>query len=211
MESRYRKVLSTLHAASQSWEGAPSIVITGLPAGHRRANEHAIKPSIGAEVSMNIERSLEIHADAVTQICLELKKLLADVFVLYLKTKNVHWHMRGPHFRDYHLLLGEHADQLFAMTDEIAERSRKLGGTTVRSIGDIARHQRLKDNEKERVPATMMLTELLADNQNVATYLRSAHEVCESFNDVATASLIENWIDQTERRCWFLAEITEAE
>jgi starvation-inducible DNA-binding protein len=160
---------------------------------------------------MNSERSLEIHADAVTRICLELKKLLADVFVLYLKTKSFHWHMRGPHFRDYHLLLDEHADQLFAMTDEIAERSRKLGGATLRSIGDIARHQRLKDNQKERVHAEMMLTELLADNQSVTTYLRSAHEVCESFNDVATASLIENWIDQTERRCWFLAEITEAE
>jgi starvation-inducible DNA-binding protein len=160
---------------------------------------------------MDIDRSLEIRADAVARICLELKRLLADVFVLYLKTKNFHWHMRGPHFHDYHLLLDEHADHLFAMTDEIAERSRKLGGATLRSIGDIARHQRLKDNDKERVPAEMMLTELLADNQSVTTYLRSAHEVCESFNDVATASLIENWIDQTERRCWFLAEVTEAE
>ncbi len=160
---------------------------------------------------MNIESSLEIRADAVTRICLELKRLLADVFVLYLKTKNFHWHMRGPHFRDYHLLLDEHADQLFAFTDEIAERSRKLGGATLRSIGDIARHQRIKDNDKERVPAELMLTELLADNQILTTYLRSVHEICESFHDVATASLIENWIDQTERRSWFLAEITEAE
>ena len=160
---------------------------------------------------MDIEHSLEIRSDAAMRICLELKRLLADVFVLYLKTKNFHWHMRGPHFRDYHLLLDEHADQIFAMTDEIAERSRKLGGATLRSIGDIAHHQRLKDNDKERVPAELMLTELLADNQSLTAYLRSAHTVCESFNDVATASLIENWIDQVERRSWFLAEITEAE
>jgi len=119
--------------------------------------------------------------------------------------------MRGAHFRDYHLLLDEHADQLFSMTDDIAERSRKLGGSTLRSIGDIARTQRLKDNDKERVPADLMLTELLADNQRLATYLRSAHQLCEVHNDVATTSLIENWIDETERRVWFLAETAEAE
>ncbi len=137
--------------------------------------------------------------------------LLADVFALYLKTKNFHWHMRGSHFRDYHLLLDEQADDLFGMTDEIAERSRKLGGKTLRSIGEIARHQRIKDNDKEQVPAEMMLAELLADNQSVTTWLRSAHEACESLHDVATASLIENWIDQTERRTWFLAETIETE
>lgn len=160
---------------------------------------------------MEIDRSLEIKPDAVTRISLELKVLLADVFALYLKTKNFHWHMRGSHFRDYHLLLDEQADDLFGMTDEIAERSRKLGGKTLRSIGEIARHQRIKDNDKEQVPAEMMLAELLADNQSVTTWLRSAHEACESLHDVATASLIENWIDQTERRTWFLAETIETE
>jgi starvation-inducible DNA-binding protein len=137
--------------------------------------------------------------------------LLADVFALYLKTKNFHWHMRGPHFRDYRLLLDEQADQLFAMTDEIAERTRKLGGATLKSIGDIARNQRIRDNDKEQIPAETMLTELLADNQYLAIWLRSTHTLCEEFHDVATASLIENLIDQTERRTWFLAETIETE
>jgi len=158
-----------------------------------------------------MEHSIEVSPEALALISLELKKLLADVFALYVKTKNFHWHMRGSHFRDYHLLLDDHGDQLFAMTDEIAERARKLGASTLRSIGDIARHQRINDNEKERFPAELMLTELLADNQSLASYLRSSHKICEASNDVATASLIENWIDQTERRTWFLAEITEAE
>ena len=153
---------------------------------------------------------VRIDEDAVTTISLDLRMLLADVFVLYIKTKSFHWHMRGRHFRDYHLLLDEHGDQLFAMTDEIAERTRKLGGTTLRSIGDIACHQRLRDNDLEHVIPTAMLTELLADNRSLAAYLLATHESCEKFSDVATASLIENWIDQTERRLWFLAEITES-
>jgi len=132
--------------------------------------------------------------------------MLADVFALYLKTKNFHWHMSGPHFRDYHLLLDEQAEQIFDMTDEIAERARKLGGATIRSIGDIARHQRLKDNNEEFVAPTAMLAELGADNDHLLRSLRAVHEICEGYKDVATASLIENWIDQTERRIWFLAE-----
>ncbi|WP_263357666.1 Dps family protein [Acidicapsa ligni] len=160
---------------------------------------------------MQIDSTLEIAPDAVKRLSLELKVLLADIFALYLKTKNFHWHMRGPHFRDYHLLLDEQADQLFAMTDEIAERARKLGGPTLKSIGDITRHQRIKDCDREQVPAESMLTELLGDNQSVTTWLRSAHVLCEEFHDVATASLIENWIDQTERRTWFLAETIEAD
>ncbi|QHN04706.1 DNA starvation/stationary phase protection protein [Granulicella sp. WH15] len=160
---------------------------------------------------MQIDRALEITPEAVKRLSLELKVLLADIFALYLKTKNFHWHMRGTHFRDYHLLLDEHADQLFAMTDEIAERARKLGGPTLKSIGDIARHQRIKDCEREQVPAAMMLAELLTDNQSVTTWLRSAHAICDEYHDVATASLIENWIDQTERRTWFLAETIEAD
>src|SRR5215468_7869850 len=147
-------------------------------------------------------RALTPHTDipegSVRDISGALTALLADVFALYIKTKNFHWHMSGPHFRDYHLLLDEHGDQLFAMTDQIAERARKLNGTTLRSIGEIARNQRLEDNDEERVPAEAMLQELLADNRSLTAYLRSAHQICDRFNDVATASLIENWIDETE-------------
>jgi starvation-inducible DNA-binding protein len=124
-----------------------------------------------------------------------------------MKTKNFHWHMSGRNFRDYHLLLDEHADQIFAMTDDIAERARKIGGTTLRSIGDISRHQRLKDNNKESVSPGEMLGDLRTDNRELTRFLRLTHEVCEKYNDVATASLIENWIDETERRTWFLSEI----
>ncbi len=140
----------------------------------------------------------------------ELRQLLADVFALYVKTKNFHWHMSGPHFRDYHLLLDEQSAQLFAMTDDLAERARKIGGTTIRSIGDIARHQRVRDNNDEFVSPHEMLAELCADNQQLTRALRAAHAVCDEYNDVATASLIENWIDETERRTWFLFEIIGA-
>ena len=135
-----------------------------------------------------------------------MNAILADVFGLYLKTKNFHWHMSGPHFRDYHLLLDEHADQLYAMTDPIAERVRKIGGLTLRSIGHIARLQRIEDNDAEYVEPSDMLAELREDNQNLAARLREAHDVCEEHDDLATASLIEVWIDETERRTWFLFE-----
>ncbi|HUA65357.1 MAG TPA: DNA starvation/stationary phase protection protein [Alphaproteobacteria bacterium] len=148
---------------------------------------------------------------AVDDICAELSPLLADVFALYLKTKNFHWHMTGKHFRDYHLLLDEHGDQLFAMTDDVAERARKLGGTTLRSIGDITRHQRLKDNDAKAVSPSDMLAELLSDNRQLAATMRKTHEVCDEHGDVATASLLENWIDETERRAWFLSEICTSE
>ena len=151
----------------------------------------------------------DLEHDAVVEISNELRPLLADVFALYVKTKNFHWHMSGRHFRDYHLLLDEHADQIFGMTDEIAERARKIGETTLRSISDISRHQRLKDNNDERVPPKEMLRELRVDNQALTRYFRSAHETCEKYNDVATASEIEVWIDQTERRTWFLWEIVQ--
>ena len=153
------------------------------------------------------ELATDLSGGAVAEISGELRKLLADVFALYVKTKNFHWHMSGRHFRDYHLLLDEHGEQIFAMTDDIAERARKLGGTTLHSISDISKHQRLKDNNAERVAAEDMLSELRADNQELTRNLRSAHELCEQHNDVATASLIENWIDETERRTWFLSEI----
>ena len=149
----------------------------------------------------------DLSGDAVVEISGELRKLLADVFALYVKTKNFHWHMSGRHFSDYHLLLDEHGEQIFAMTDDIAERARKIGGTTLHSISDVSKHQRLKDNNAERVAPEDMLAELRADNQELTRNLRSAHELCEKHNDVATASLIENWIDETERRTWFLSEI----
>jgi starvation-inducible DNA-binding protein len=153
-----------------------------------------------------LETPTDLAHDAVEDISQELRLLLADVFGLYVKTKNFHWHMSGRHFRDYHLLLDEHADQIFAMTDDIAERARKIGGTTLHSIGEIAKHQRLKDNSQDFVAPKEMLAELLGDNQKLTQYLRATHEVCEKHNDVATTSVIEVWIDQTERRSWFLFE-----
>ena len=137
-----------------------------------------------------------------------LNALLADAFALYLKTKNFHWHMSGPHFRDYHLLLDEQADQIFAMTDPIAERVRKVGGTTIRSIGHIAKLQRITDNDQEFVPARDMLLELHGDNKAFVESLRAAHEVTSKANEYATTSMIEVWIDQAERRAWFLFEAT---
>ncbi len=139
-----------------------------------------------------------------------LNGLLADAFALYLKTKNFHWHVSGPHFRDYHLLLDEQAEQIFATTDELAERVRKIGGTTLRSIGDITRHQSLEDNDETFVPPKEMLRELMADNKAVAAAMREAHELCDKHEDVATASLLETFIDATERRTWFLFEASRA-
>jgi starvation-inducible DNA-binding protein len=148
----------------------------------------------------------DLSQKGVAEITASLKQLLADVFVLYLKTKNFHWHMSGAHFRDYHLLLDEHSDQIFAMTDDIAERARKIGGTTLRSIGDVTKHQRLADNNEENVSPKEMLAELSDDNLQLTKFLRATHAICDEHNDVATASLIENWIDETERRTWFLSE-----
>jgi starvation-inducible DNA-binding protein len=153
------------------------------------------------------ESGTGLNSGASEKIPAVLHPLLADVFALYLKTKNFHWHMSGQHFRDYHLLLDEQAEQIFAMTDDIAERARKIGGATIRSIGDISENQRLKDNDEEFVAPKDMLVELAADNRQLTRFLRSAHQVCDEYNDVATASLIEVWIDQTERRTWFLSEV----
>src|SRR4051812_12754712 len=148
-----------------------------------------------------------LSEEAVKDISAAATTLLADVFALYLKTKNFHWHMSGANFRDYHLLLDEHGDQLFAMTDPLAERVRKLGGGTLRSIGDIAGRQRIKDNDAEFVHPHEMLAELRDDNGALVESLRALHSVCDEFEDVATASLIENWIDEGEKRVWFLFEI----
>lgn len=151
-----------------------------------------------------------LTADARRDISAGLTRLLADVFALYLKTKNFHWHISGPHFRDYHLLLDEQSDQIFAMTDAIAERARKIGGATLRSIGQIARQQRIQDNDADYVDAQDMLAELRDDNSQLTSILRQLHNTCDAHTDVATASLIENWIDETERRTWFLFESTRA-
>jgi starvation-inducible DNA-binding protein len=149
----------------------------------------------------------DLTRSAIKDIAGAMNAILADVFALYLKTKNFHWHMSGPHFRDYHLLLDEHSDQLYAMTDPIAERIRKLGGLTIKSIGQISRIQRVLDNDADYVDPADMIAELAEDNQTLAARLREAHNVCDEDRDVATASLIEVWIDETERRTWFLTEI----
>ena len=146
---------------------------------------------------------------AVEEISAALRVLLADVFTLYVKTKNFHWHMSGPHFRDYHLMLDDQGEQIFAMTDAIAERTRKIGGVTLHSIADISRHQHIKDNNEEHVAPHAMLTDLRADNQHLADCMRNAHKICEKHGDVATTSLIEVWIDETERRTWFLGETVQ--
>ena len=148
----------------------------------------------------------DLKPAATKDISGAMNAILADVFALYLKTKNFHWHMSGPHFRDYHLMLDEQADQLYAMTDPIAERVRKLGGTTLTSIGHISRTQRVLDNDADYVEPLDMLAELRDDNKTLAGSLREVHDVCDEHHDIATASLIEVWIDETERRTWFLFE-----
>jgi starvation-inducible DNA-binding protein len=152
----------------------------------------------------------DLSAKATKDISGEINALLADVFAIYVKTKNFHWHMSGPHFRDYHLLLDEQADQLFAMTDPMAERVRKIGGTTLRSTGQIGEMQRVKDNNADYVEPLDMLAELREDNGDLARRMREAHELCDELRDVATASLLEIWIDETERRVWFLFEACRA-
>ena len=148
----------------------------------------------------------DLSSAATKDISGAMNAVLADVFALYVKTKNFHWHLSGPHFRDYHLLFDEQADQIFAMSDPIAERIRKVGGSTIRSIGHIARTQRLLDNDAEYVEPSDMLAELREDNKSLAGRLREAHDVVDEHRDIATASLIEVWIDETERRTWFLFE-----
>src|SRR6187551_2616231 len=156
--------------------------------------------SLTARMTVPLATPSDLHANAVRDISGMLNALLADVFALYVKTKNFHWHMSGPHFRDYHLLLDEQADQLFAMTDPLAERVRKLGGITIRSIGQISRTQRILDNDAEYVEPSDMLAELREDNATLVTRLKEAHSVCDEHHDIASASLIEVWVDETERR-----------
>ncbi len=165
-----------------------------------------------SDAKTKIERKLrtptDLKAEATRDISGALTALLADVFSLYLKTKNFHWHVSGPHFRDYHLMLDEQADQVFAMTDAIAERTRKIGGDTVRSIGQIARQSRIPDNDAPYVDPQDMLSELREDNQQLIAAMRQVHGLCDEHGDIATASLLETWIDESERRVWFLFETT---
>jgi starvation-inducible DNA-binding protein len=159
-----------------------------------------------------LDTPTDLSADAVREISAALNALIADTFALYVKTKNFHWHVSGPHFRDYHLLLDEQAEQLSGSIDILAERARKVGGTTIRSIGHIAKLQRVKDNDKDYVSAIDMLVELMNDNKAQIHHMREAHEVADKHDDVATASLLENFIDEAEKRCWFLFEASrEAE
>jgi len=170
----------------------------------------ATRPEMVARREAVLTPHTDIAPDAVKDIAGALTALVADVFTVYVKTKNFHWHMSGPHFRDYHLLLDEQADQLFAMTDDIAERVRKIGGTTLRSIGHIARVKRIPDNDADYVSPEDMLSELWEDNKVLVLSMRSAHDLCDEAGDVATASLLENWIDEGQRRAWFLFETTRA-
>ena len=158
-----------------------------------------------------VDTPTDLSAEATRDIAGAMNAILADVFALYLKTKNFHWHLSGPHFRDYHLMFDEHADQLFAMTDPVAERIRKIGGSTLKSIGHISRLQRVLDNDTDYVDPEDMLAELCEDNKVLAARLRESHNVCDEYRDLATASVIETWIDETERRTWFLFEASRRE
>jgi len=160
------------------------------------------------KVAPSLDTPTDLSSEAVRDISQKLNEVLSDVFALYLKTKNFHWHVSGSHFRDYHLLLDEQGDQIFAITDDIAERVRKIGGLTLRSIGNIARLQTLKDNDEDFVAPHDMLRELMNDNKVLVASMREAHEIADNGGDVATTSLLENWIDEAERRTWFLFEAT---
>ena len=172
-----------------------------------------LTPAQEQELKQHLQAPLatptDLTAEAARDVTGAMNALLADVFALYLKTKNFHWHLSGPHFRDYHLMFDEQGDQIFAMTDPIAERVRKIGGSTIKSIGNISRLQRVLDNDADYVDPEDMLAELCEDNKTLAARLREAHNVCEEFRDIATASLIEVWIDETERRTWFLFETSQ--
>ena len=170
-----------------------------------------MSPAKNSKVAADLDTPTDLPKDGVDKVSKALNGLLADAFALYLKTKNFHWHVSGRHFRDYHLMLDEQSDQIFATTDQLAERVRKLGGTTLRSIGQIGKFQTIKDNDEAYVPPREMLRELMNDNKLVVAAMRKAHDVCDDANDVASASLLENFIDETERRTWFLFEASRQE
>jgi starvation-inducible DNA-binding protein len=200
------------------WLHRRAVYDGGAPAARAQTQEkRAMKKLTGPQTDVRKKRQraplatpTDLASAATKDITAALNLILADVFAMYLKTKNFHWHMSGPHFRDYHLLLDEQADQIYAMADPVAERVRKLGGSTLRSIGHIARTQRVADNDADFVEPSDMLAELREDNKALASRLREAHEVCDEHHDIASASLIEVWIDETERRTWFLFEASRS-
>src|SRR5690242_21796906 len=179
-----------------------------MPGPTGRCNVSKAKPD---KISADLDTRNDLPQIAVDKISASLNVLLADAFALYLKTKNFHWHVSGRHFHDYHLMLDEQSDAIFATTDQLAERVRKLGGTTLRSIGQIAKSQTLKDNNEEYVPPREMLRELMEDNKHMAAAMRKAHELCDDSGDSGTAGLLELFIDETERRTWFLFEASRQE
>ena len=185
--------------------------IISQPTGRYIVSKAKNSSSISTKAAPDLDTPTDLSPEAVDKISATLNKLLADTFALYLKTKNFHWHISGRHFRDYHLMLDEQSDQIFATTDELAERVRKVGGTTLRSIGHIAKLQTLKDNDEAYVPPREILRELMNDNKNVDAAMRKAHNVVDDLEDVATAGLLENFIDATERRTWFLFEASRQE
>ncbi len=198
-----------LSSRRADWHGLPRSRLWLSRNNSRRRRKRAIKNKAinsGQSAIGDVEPTADLNRNGVEEISNDLRRLLADVFALYLKTKNFHWHMSGHHFRDYHLLLDEQAQQIFTMTDDIAERARKIGGNTLHSISEISKHQRLKDDNRESVRPEDMLAGLCTDNRELTRFLRMSHKICEEHNDVASASLIESWIDETERRTWFLSE-----
>lgn len=191
------------------WVGSAfNIFAIGPPALNFQGDHVSSKPkkTEPRKSPSKLDTPTDLSNSAVRDVAQALNGILADAFALYMKTKNFHWHVSGPHFRDYHLLLDEQAAQIFAATDDMAERVRKIGGVTLRSIGDIARRQTIEDNDESFVAPLAMLRELLADNKAVAEAMRKAHKLCDDAEDVATASMLEVWIDETERRTWFLFE-----
>jgi starvation-inducible DNA-binding protein len=188
-------------------DGRPVAVENDICRSDTRQGDHAMDSiNVKARRLAPLDTPTDLRSDATKDIAAALTLLLTDFFALYLKTKNFHWHMSGPHFRDYHLLLDDQGDQIFAATDAIAERVRKIGGTTLRSIGQISRSQRLLDNDADYVTPHDMLAELREDNKQLVAFMRETHDLCDEGNDVASASLIENWIDEAEQRTWFLFE-----
>jgi starvation-inducible DNA-binding protein len=163
------------------------------------------------KISPDLDTPTDLSPDDVDRISASLNTLLADAFALYLKTKNFHWHVSGRHFHDYHVMLDEQSEAIFATTDQIAERVRKLGGTTLKSIGQVSRLQTIRDNEEEYVPPREMLRELMEDNKHIAAAMRKAHKLCDEHEDSGTAGLLETFIDETERRTWFLFEASRQE
>jgi starvation-inducible DNA-binding protein len=192
-----------------AWNAAPGLLFADLDPSRRRRSQMSPRDARALRTAP-LDTPTDLKSNAVRDISAALTTLLADMFALYVKTKNFHWHVSGPHFRDYHLLLDEQAEQIFATTDDIAERVRKIGGTTLRSIGHIGRLQRVLDNDADFVTPLDMLAELRDDNKQLAASLRETHGVCDEHGDVASASLIENWIDDAERRTWFLFEATRS-